>query len=831
MAFFIPIFSKKYSPYDIDSNMFAMHFSAVRCVPVVCTKMIAPDGYGIATVNGKRISKGQCVKFDFSPLPIYFLPVGEAATEFDTEYTVNLKGYKDINGKKFKNISFKIKTSEKLFDDGNHKKNEQIAKNVSDEGIVLLENNGILPLPQKAKIKFLGEYDNYRITAIGASLIKPRWTLSIKEAVEQSDCLELSDNAQTALYFISRGSGENRDNKPISGNYYLTDEEKIGLQRAVDNYKNVILVLNTGYPIEMKFIKNLNLSAILWTGFSGQRGTESLVDILCGNVNPSGRLADTWPMDYYDTPTSHNFINHDEKTPVYSDDGKKFGAKIYYEERQFVGYRYFDTFKKETAYAFGYGLSYTDFSIHASAEFESGILSVNADITNTGNKAGKTSLLVYVKSPDGRLLKPNRVFCGFEKTRELACCENQTFNINIPQKDFSVFDNEKSAYVLEKGQYRIFVGGSIDEAECVYSFNIDADIIVSEILPLFEPIEQVGSIDKNGKVNEKTHITDARDCITHPAEYTQKNYEKLPAYQGKTITLSDVKQDITKLDSFVAQFTLQELADFTVCNGDCFSPRKNGAAGKLASSKRFGVPTLYMSDGNCGVNVNARTTGFPASNLLAGTFNKELAYAVGSVISDESKENHISINLGPGGNLHRNILCGRHSEYFSEDPILAGTMMAYQAKGIEDNGVIATYKHLLANGIEFERKSAHSIIDERTVYELYLRVFDKALEIYKPGCIMTSYNPVNGIYPCENSKLLNDIVRDCFGFDGFIMTDWGSYDTADAVKSVNAGTNLLTPGDKKYFKLICKAVKNGEISKATLQNSVKQMIKVLVRCI
>ncbi len=831
MAFFIPVLAKKYSPYDIDSGMFALHFPAERSVPVVCTKMIAPDGYGTATVNGVEISKGKCVKFDFSPYPIYFLPVGEAATEFDKEYTVKLSGYKDINGNKIKNISFKFKTSEKFFDDGKHKKNEQIAKDVSDEGIVLLENNGILPLPQKTKIKLLGEHYNYRITAIGASLIKPRWTLSIEEAIEQSDGLELSDNAQTALYFISRGSGENRDNKPIRGNYYLTDEEKSGLKRAVDNYKNVILILNTGYPIEMKFIKSLNLSAVLWTGFSGQRGTESLVDILCGNVNPSGRLADTWPMDYYDTPTSYNFINLDEKAPAYSDDGKKFGAKIYYEEQQFVGYRYFDTFKKETAYGFGYGLSYTDFSIQASAEFESGMLSVNADITNIGNKAGKTSLLVYVKSPDGRLIKPNRVFCGFEKSKELACAESQTVNIDISQKDFSVFDNKKSAYILEKGEYSVFVGGSIDKAECISSFNIDEDITVSEILPLFEPMEQVGSIDKNGKVNEKSHITDARECITSPAEYTKKAYKELPSYQGKTITLSDVKKDITKLDSFVSQFTVKELADFTVCNGHCFSPHKSGAAGKLASSKRFGVPALYMSDGNCGVNVHARTTGFPASNLLAGTFNKKLAYAVGSVIADESKENNISINLGPGGNLHRNILCGRHSEYFSEDPILAGTMMAYQAKGIEDNGIIATYKHLLANGIEFERKSAHSIIDKRTVYELYLRVFEKALDIYKPGCIMTSYNPVNGMYPCENSKLLNDLVRDCLGFDGFIMTDWGSYDTADAVKSVNAGTNLLTPGDKKYFKLICKAVENGEISKATLQNSVKQMVKVLVRCI
>lgn len=288
---------------------------------------------------------------------------------------------------------------------------------------------------------------------------------------------------------------------------------------------------------------------------------------------------------------------------------------------------------------------------------------------------------------------------------------------------------------------------------------------------------------------------------------------------------------MTKLDDFVSQFSLRELADFTVCNGSCWGPGKSGAAGKLASSKRLGVPTLYMSDGNCCINLNRPTTGFPSSNLLAGTFNKSLAYKVGKVLADESKENGISINLGPGGNLHRNILCGRHPEYYSEDPILTGTLMAYQARGLEENGVIATYKHLIANNMEFERKSAHGIIDENTLRDLYLRVFDKAFSLYKPGCVMTSYNPVNGIYPCENSALLNDLLRSEWGFDGFVMTDWGSYDTADSIRSVCAGTNLLTPGSKKHFRMILKAVKRNEISKAALQHSVKQIVKVLVRCI
>lgn len=827
MALFLTWFAKEYSPYDIDNGRFAFFMQTTRTIPLICTKIIADDGYGVATVNGIKISKGKCVKFDFSPLPFYFLPVGEVATEFDKTYTVELKGYRAVGGSKFCNKKFTFRTPSKRFDDGKHTANEQVAKDVADEGIVLLENNGILPLARNSKIALLGDYYNFRITAIGAGLIKPRWTLTIKEAIEKSQCLTVSDTTQTALYFISRGSGENKDNKPIKGDYYLTDAEKVGLKQAAEKYKNLILILNTGYPIEMGFIKSLGVSAVIWTGFSGQRGSESLIDILCGKINPSGRLADTWAFDYYDHPSAHNFINLDENAPTYTDDGKKVGATVYYEERQFVGYRYFDSFEKTVAYPFGHGLSYTDFDVNATSVFANGVLTVSATVTNTGKREGKTSVLVYVQSPIGRLTKPKRVFCGFDKTNLLAANENQTLNIQIPAKDFAVYDDKQKAFILERGKYTVFVGGSIEKAERVSSFTFESERVVEKTISVCAPVEEVGSIDKDGRVEEKSKITESKKCIAVSAKYNKRSYATLKQYKGKTITFADVKKDISKLDDFVSQFSIDELVDFTVCNGSCWQPKNSGAAGKLASSVKYGVPTLYMSDGNCSVNLNCFTTGFPSSNLLAGTFNKQLAYAVGKVLAVESREHSIAINLGPGANLHRNILCGRHPEYFSEDPILAGTLMAYQAKGQEENGVLATYKHFLANGMEFERKSAHSVIDERTIRELYLRVFDKAFSLYKPACVMTSYNPVNGIYPSENSTLLNDLLREQWGFDGFIMTDWGSYDTADSVKMINAGLNLLTPGMKKYYKLIKRAVRKGEISKATLQNSVKQIISVL----
>lgn len=840
MPRFFSFLAKNYDPANVDQGMFSMFAVTPHAVPLIATSEVDPNS-GTVTVDGKPVSKGKCIKFDFSPLPFYFVPVGEVAREFGKTYTVKLSGFRNKKGKKFAPCTFRLTTDERGTDDGKHKENEAAAKEVSDEGIVLLKNDGTLPIAVGERVALLGSYQDFRLSAVGAALIKPRWQLSLQEALERAGFF-VEEGAQTALYVLSRRSGENQDNKPIAGEYYLSGREKEELAAAVRQYKHVILVLNTGYPVEMKWLSSLPLAAVLWTGFCGQRGTESLADILCGRVNPSGRLADTWPYDYYDTPTAHNFVDQDENSPVYSDDGKKMGVRVFYEEEQFVGYRYFDTFQNKNggqfdqnrnsaAFLFGHGLSYTKFSLSASAKWTDGALSVTAEVCNVGERAGKESVLVYVGSPRGRLKKPVRTFAGFEKTKPLAPGEKETLTIEIPAKDFAVYDDKARAFVLEAGEYTVFAGGAIDEAEKIGSFILTQEQVVEETCSVLPPVEEVKGISAEGSVSERTRMVPRAQVFPVRAAYQKKACHELPKYRGPRILFTDVKAHPEKLDDFVSQFFLKELVDFVVCNGSCFGPKQSGAAGKLAHSERYGVPTYYMSDGNSSVNLNRRTTGFPSSNVLAGTFNKQLAYKVGEVLAKESKEYGIAINLGPGGNLHRNLLCGRHPEYFSEDPILTGTLMAYQARGQEENGVRATYKHFLANGSELERKSSHSIMNERTLRELYLRVFDKAFSLCKPSCVMTSYNPVNGIYPSESAPLLHDLLRKRWGFDGFVMTDWGAVDyTADPVRSVNAGTDLLTPGGKKMFRRILRAAKRGEISKGTLQERAKHILNVLLQC-
>ncbi len=825
MPRFFAFIAKKYDPANIDKGMFAMNVAAPHCVPVVCTSLV-DEKTGRATVDGVPVAMGKCVKFDFSPLPIFFVPVGEVAREYGRTYTVRLEGFRSRKGKKFANFAFSLTTEKRGIDDGKHRENEQSAKDVSDEGIVLLKNDGVLPLSKGSRIALCGAYQDYRVSAVGAGLIKPRWQHSFDEAI--GSVFSLDERAETAFFVLSRGSGENKDNKPVEGEYYLTKEEKTSLSSAITQFRHVILILNTGYPVEMRYLSSLPLSAIVWTGFSGQRGTESLTDILCGKVNPSARLADTWSFDYYDAPSAKNFINQNADAPVYSDDGKKLGVRVYYEEKQFIGYRYFDTFGVPCAYPFGHGLSYTNFSAEGDGAFEDGVLSVHVGVKNVGSRAGKNAVLVYVSSPEGRLQKPKRVFVGFEKTELLSAGEEQVLKIRIPAKDFSVYDDASRSFLLEKGEYSVYVGGSIKEAKKIFTFIIEEDFVIERTISVCAPVEAVGSIDTTAKVESRSSIVPAGEIFAARAIYKKAEFSEYNAI--RKVTFADVVAGNANVRELVAQFSLKELARFAVCDGSCWRPKESGAAGRLPHSDKQGIPTFYMSDGNCSVNLNTQTTGFPSSNLLAGTFNKQLAYRVGEVLAKESNEHRIAVNLGPDGNLHRNILCGRHPEYFSEDPILAGTMMAYQACGQEENGVLATYKHFLANGSELERKSSHSIIDERTVRELYLRVFDKAFSLYKPACIMTSYNAVNGIYPSENVTLLLNLLRGQWGFEGFIMTDWGSCDTADAVRSVNAGTNLLTPGNKKLYRTILRAAKMGEIDKGILQESAARVIGVLVRC-
>lgn len=836
-------------------------FAAFEKVPYAVTlrlgQPLAEDGYGRITVNGIEVPKGKLFTMNvMGETSCLMVPVGSVVHEYDTEYHMEIDGFKGADGSSFPKTSLKFKTLPRPRSDSAYKEHDKIAIKAAREGMVLLRNrNQVLPLAKDSVLNCFGaDQFIFRNTATGAGLINPRWQANFHQAVkEHSDfCIneEVSgfyrdlkggvperavlerarEKSDTAVFVISRTSGEFADNRPVPGGYYLTEDEKTMIGAVSDMFDKTVAIINTGYPIEMKWVEDYGIDAVLYTGFAGMAAGYVLMEILDGRVNPSGKLPDTWSYDYYDNPAARNFINLPADKKQVGE--KDFGVHIYYEEDIYVGYRYFDTFDKKVAYGFGHGLSYTEFE-HSYGPVEASLGKISLDVTvkNAGAVSGKEVVQVYVEAPEGSLEKPHRVLCGFEKTKKLAPGAKQTLHLEAEHKWFASFDESRSMFVLEAGEYKVWAGSSLEQAKIVGTFVLDKEQEVQKVHAINRPVEEFHKLSKaDPTVQEDSKIVDLEDRIKIHADRRAYKPKALPVYNGKKITFPMLQQNPSLLDAFVAQMSLNELAKLNVCGGaNWYLPWQNGAAGKTAVIRKYQMPMFTVSDGNTGLNIKKKNIGFPSSCTVAATFNKELAYAVGKVIAEESKENQINLNLGPAMNIHRNILNGRHPEYFSEDPYLAGMMAGMHAKGLEENGCGCCYKHMFCNGSDTSRKGSQSIVSERALREIYFKVFEIAISVQEPSAMMTSYNSVNGMYPAENADILETLLRDEWKLSGYIMTDWGTYDTVDPVEMVKAGNSWLTEGGSKYVKIIQKAAKDGKIDRAVLENNVRYLVGTMLK--
>lgn len=845
----IPI-EKTYDPDQIDRNLAA----PCKLPRAIQLRLTAPVGkMGTARVDGIPLSRVETV-LD-AGTPKLLVPVGEVAREYDGTYTVELDGFEAKNGKKFPKCTFTLKTTGKKVQDPKYAHHDEQALVAAREGMVLLKNEGdVLPLAENATLNCFGRgQHDFRISATGASLINPRWSPNFFQAVEEHSGFTLNreladfyrktgagtpDDAMlrrarelsdTALILLTRHSGENQDNRPIPGQYYLTEAEREMVATVAATFPKTLLILNTGYPIEMGWTKELGISAILYTGFAGMLATYALVEILDGRTNPSGKLPDTWTWDYYDAPASRNLPTLAQNDPPLDDDAT--GVRVYYEEDIYVGYRYFDTFGKDVAFPFGHGCSYTTFRKEAAA-FHRTKKSITAEITvtNTGNRPGKEVVQLYLSQPEGKIEKCAHVLVGFEKTGLLNPGESQTLTISADNMDMASFEEASAAWVMERGTYRLFAG-SLDDLLPCGEFTLEADTVVEQVSHHGCPVEAFPRLSKaNPRVDgSRSMQVPLAERIPIPAERAAYAPEALPEYRGKTITWPELQKDPGLLDHFVAQMTTMELAKLNVCAGSQWGPGEPGTAGVNYAMGKYKLPGFSVSDANAGLNIRKPNVGFPASSVIAATFNKEIAYTVGKVIAQESRENGIFLNLGPGMNLHRNQLNGRHPEYYSEDPFLTGTMAGWQGKGLEENGCGCTYKHLFCNNSDLSRMGSHSVVSEQALRELYFRSFRKAFAIHMPTAVMTSYNALNGIYPAENADLLQGYLRTELGFNGFIMSDWDAYRTIDPVEMVKAGNCWITSGGSKWVKVIRKAAKDGKISRPVLEHNVRYLIAMLLK--
>ena len=622
----ISILDGKELNLDCIEGRFAAFAKHPYAITLRLSEPIAADGYGVITVDGIEIPKGTQFLMDVV-VKMYCLmvPVGSVAREYDKEYTMVLSGFKGEDGKPFPKTTLKFKTMKRPARDYTYAAHDKVAIQAAREGMVLLQNNhNVLPLQEGARLNCFGSAQYiFRNTSTGASLINPRWQANFHQSVEEHSSFKINrevadlylqlrdvvppedilnrakEQSDTAIILVSRHSGEFSDNRAVPGGYYLSADERAMIEAVSKAFTKTVAIINTGYPIEMRWVKEYGIDAVIYTGFAGMGAGYALMEILDGRTNPSGKLPDTWSYDYYDNPAAYNFINLPADHKQVGE--KEFGVHIYYEEDIYVGYRYFDTFGKEVAYSFGHGLSYTEFAIDfGRVRKENENLLVEANITNKGNRSGKEVLQVYIQAPAGKLEKPKRVLAAFEKTSLLAPGEKQNFILPVEPKAYASFCEETSSFILESGTYHVWGGNSLDSSVCIGSFTLDHEITLEKVHRINPPVEDFKRITcADTDVGEDSRIVPLEERIQKPAPRPVYTPGALPVYKGKKITFRQLKANHALLDQSVAQMSSDELCKLNVSAGpEWFMPWQSGAAGRTAAIGRSKLPKVKVSDGN-----------------------------------------------------------------------------------------------------------------------------------------------------------------------------------------------------------------------------------------
>lgn len=850
-----------YDFHDIDGLYFMLDRRLSGCMLLMWAKPMNPDAAGRITLDGKEIKNYVLTSMmQMGYMWILGIPLRGLITEYGREYALHVEGFMDTDGNEMNPQDFTITGAEKAEPLEQYAEHEKIALQAATEGIVLLENRGnILPLQEGTTINLFGKgIYQFRNGAVGAGKITPRYSVDLKEAIRASEKFSLNEEliefyacdedeipdeelftsarekSDIAVMLLTRAAGENMDCSSAKGEYYLSEKEDALLQKLTRKFSHVVAILNVGYPIDVTWVEKYGVDAVLYTGFGGMLGGPAIVDILSGKENPSGKLTDTWAKDYFDIPSSRNFYDCVDKPRL--DAECETYVDTCYEEDIYVGYRYFTTFEKEAAYPFGYGLSYTDFVIEPEdIVYGKDGLSMKVHVKNVGKCAGKEVVQIYVGKPDGELEKPERELVHFEKTKCLAPGEDETFDIKIPKMHLTSYCESEAAYILEAGSYRVYVGNSVKAQNCG-TFTVNVTEIVKKVSNLMVAQKKIKTLSKKNEkesypTGEKSGVCEGKTTFEPYA--CRKSYEACFAVEkpAESVTFADVRADLSKAESFVAQMSVEELARVSVCASAGWGMEGIGEAGRIFKVEGYDLPDFPVSDGNSGVNLRIPNIGMPSGVTISSSFNKELSEAVGRVIGEEAKELHMPLILAPALNIHRNPLNGRQPEYFSEDPYQAGMMAGFYAKGLERAGVASCMKHLMANNCETSRKRNQSILTERALREIYFKAFEIAMEVQMPAAFMTAYNACNGCPTAADAELILGLLREENGFDGFVMTDWTSYDTVDVAAMIEAGNCWITPGteDDTYTSPIVNGVKEGKIQLARLQENVTYLVRTLAR--
>ncbi len=612
--------------------------------------------------------------------------------------------------------------------------------------------------------------------------------------------------SEIAVMLIGRAAGEDRENTLTEGSYYLTVEEKDVLEKLNKYFSNIVLVLDVSNIMDFSFIfEYKHISAVVYAPQGGMESGDAVVNVLWGDQTPSGKLTDTIAKNYEDYPSA-----------------KFFGGKDFnnYAEDIYVGYRYFETFAKDRVlFPFGFGLSYTDFSIKTkSAQKKADKIFIEVEVTNVGKREGKEVAQLYFQAPQGKLGKPTRQLIAFEKTPLLLKNESYIAKFSIDVSDLASYDDSgitgnKAAYVLEEGQYTFYVGNSARNCAEAFAFSVDKTTVIKSVTPI-SPIKQQHAFDifvpkqEGDKLVVSTKPVACGDnTLRH--RILENLPKEIPYLGDKGIKLIDVKNQKASIEDFVAQLSPKELD--TLCRGDIVMHSSFGTAGNagvfggtILSLRQKGVPAVSLTDGPSGIRVSAKASLLPSGIALASSWNTKLVAELSTLLGKEMIIKGSHVILAPGMNIHRNPLCGRNFEYYSEDPLLSGKIASSYVRGAQSQGVSACPKHFACNNQETNRSQNDSRVSERALREIYIKGFEICVKEASPKNIMTSYNKINGVWAHYNYDLCTEVLRKEWGYCGNVMTDWWMRSSKnpdfssnkDSGYRVRAQVDVLMPGSR-----------------------------------
>ena len=673
----------------------------------------------------------------------------------------------------------------------------------------------------------------------------------------QEECeydLPLMSNAPLAVYVLSRICGEGSDRKVIKGDLLLTNTEIKNILYLNEHVKNFLLVLNVGGMIDLSPVKEVR--NILLLSQLGVETSQTLVDIILGKSNPSGKLTFSW--------NDISFYPYEKSSSI--DD-------TIYQEGKYVGYRYFNSKKIKPLFPFGYGLSYSSFEYKVkNISHDKDTISISINVKNISSIPGKEVIQCYLSSPSDIY----QDLVAFKKSKLLIEKEEETLSLSFKLSDFALYDEDRELYYLPKGTYYLRIGNSSEHNSVVGKLILKEEIITRESKNIFDKVQ----------IENELHFDIHHEDVDCPTIYLDsKDFHK------KTIIhqQDDIFEEVKKLsDEELAYLCCGNFKNIPSMVGEN-STHVVGAAGEICSlyNKLFNRQ-LIMADGPAGIRIDNKCfidkkgdryslmennfeagilefmspplrllakkfyfkhkkpkkndeiyyqycTAIPIGTALAQSWNLDFAYLCGDIIGKEMEIYNVDLWLAPALNIQRTFLCGRNFEYYSEDPLISGLFASFISLGVKSHpNKDVVVKHFAANNQELNRYQSNSIVSERAFRKIYLRGFEICIETAKPRGIMTSYNLVNGIHTSENVNLINSYLYDELGYQGIVMTDWiventrnkkAKHPFASADRIMKTKTSLVMPGCQKNIDDILLALKTEKLSRNELERNVSILLK------